>query len=90
MKLVNESSRQDIHSFVPDQDQKDFSGDVKGRQLTASTRMNSITDLYKIDEIPGSVTVEGGGLSVNERNFDQQTRIHHGNVLIKYAFYHKP
>ena len=90
MKSVNASSRQDIHSVAPDQDQKDFSGDVEDRQLTALTRMNSSTDLYKIDETPGSVNVEGGSLSVHERNFDQQTNINHSNVLINYAFYHKP
>ena len=53
-------------------DQRDFSGNIENHQMTASSRLNSKTDLKSIHEIRGNITVEAGDLSVCERNFDRQ------------------
>ena len=45
--------------------------------MTASSRINSHTDLSRIDETRGKITVEVGGLLVNEKNIDQKTHAHH-------------
>ena len=45
--------------------------------MTASSRINSHTDLKRIDETRSNFTVEGGDLLVNERNIDQQTHTQH-------------
>ena len=37
-------------------------------------KLISNTDLHKIDETRESLTVVGGDLSVNDRNFDRQTQ----------------
>ena len=54
INVVNASSGRDADSVMPDPDQRDFSGNIKGLQMTASSRMNSNTDLNKIDETRGS------------------------------------
>ena len=45
--------------------------------MTASKRINLHTDLNRIDETRGSITVEGGELPCNERDFDRQTHTQH-------------
>ena len=45
--------------------------------MTASSRINSHTDLNRIDETRGNITVEEGDLLVNEKNIDRQTYSHH-------------
>ena len=77
MKSVNASSGHEVGSVVLDPDQRDFSGNIEGLQMTTSSRTNSHTDLNRIDEIRGNITVEGGDLLVNERNIDRQTHTHH-------------
>ena len=59
-KSGNASSRRSVDGVVLDPDQRDFSGNVQGLQTTASSRINSYTDLNRIDETRGSNTVEGG------------------------------
>ena len=77
VKSVNTSSRHGIGSVVLDPDRRDFSGNIEGLQLTASSRIKSQTDLRKIDETRGNITVEGEDLLVNGRNVDRQTRTNH-------------
>ena len=48
--------------------------------MTASSRLHSHTDLNRIDETGGNITVEVGDLLVNEINVDPQTRTHHSNT----------
>ena len=50
IKSVNASSGRDADSVVPDPDQRDFSGNIESLQMIASNRINSNTDLNKIDE----------------------------------------
>ena len=51
--------------------------------MTASSRINSDTDLSRIGETCGNITVEGVDLLVNERNIDWQTHTHHNDVQCK-------
>ena len=80
MKLANASSGRSVNDNVLEPDQRDFSGNIEGLQMMASRRINSRTDLNRIDETPGNFTVEEGDLLVNERNIDRQTHIHHGDT----------
>ena len=41
--------------------------------MTASSRTNSHTNISRIEETPGNITVEEGDMLVNETNFDRQT-----------------
>ena len=45
--------------------------------MTASSRINSHTDLNRIDETRGNTTVEESDFLVNEKNIDRQTHAHH-------------
>ena len=49
--------------------------------MTASSRINSHTDLNRIDKTRGNFIVERGDLTVKERIFDQQKHSHHNNGL---------
>ena len=49
INAVNASSGRDADSAVPN-----FSGNIKGLEMTASSRINSNTDLNNIDETRGS------------------------------------
>ena len=52
--------------------------------MTASSRINSHTDLNRIDETHGIIIiVEEGDLLVSEKNIDRQTYAHHNTALIK-------
>ena len=82
MKSVNTSSGRDVDSVALDPDQRDFSGNIGGLQMTTSSRKSSNADLNKIDETGGNITVEGGYLSVNGRNLKRQTDTHHTSTLI--------
>ena len=79
MKSADASSGRSIGGNVLEPDQRDFSGNIEGLQSTASSRINSRTDLNRIDETRGNITV--GDLLVNERNIDRQTHTHHTNSL---------
>ena len=47
-----------VGSVVLNPDQRVFAGNVEGLQMTASSRINSHTDLNRIDETCGSISVE--------------------------------
>ena len=70
-----------MDSFVLDVVQRDFSGIIEGVKLTASSRINSHTDLNKIDETRGNITVKRVNLLVNERNIDRKKHTHHVPIL---------
>ena len=82
MKSANASSKRSVDGNVLELDQRDFSGNIEGLQMTASSRINSRTDLNRIEETRGNITVEEGDLLVNERNIDRQTHTHH-NLLFQ-------
>ena len=73
MKSANAFSGRSVDGNVLDPDQKDFSENIEGLQMAASSRINSHSDLTRIDETRGKITVEGCDLLVNERNIDRQT-----------------
>ena len=77
MKSANASSGRSIDGNVFEPDQRYFSGNIEGLQMTASSRMNLRTDLISIVETRGNITQEAGGLLVNEKNIDRQTHTHH-------------
>ena len=77
MRSANASSGRSLDANVLEPDQGDFSGNIEGLQMTASSRINSRTDLNKIDETRGNSAVENGDLLVEERNIDRQTHTHH-------------
>ena len=64
-----------------------FLGNIEGLQMIASSRINLRTDLNWFDETCSNITVEEGDLSVNERNFDQQTHTHHINNHLNQNFW---
>ena len=74
MRSANASSGRSVDCYVLELDQGDFSGNIEGLQ------MNSHSDLNRIDENRGNITVEGGGLLVNERNIERQTHTHHSTT----------
>ena len=49
--------------------------------MTASRRINSHTDLNRIDQTHGNITLEEGDLLVNEEIIDRQTYAHHTCML---------
>ena len=51
--------------------------------MTTSSRINSKTDLHNVDETRGNISVDGGDLLVNDKNFDQQSHTHHKTVQVK-------
>ena len=57
--------------------QRDFSGNIEGLQMTASSKINSHTDLNRIDETRRSIFVEGGDWLVNEKSIDRQTHTYY-------------
>ena len=70
MKSVNASSGHGVGSVVLDSDQRDFSENIEGLQMIDLNRMNSHTDLNRVDVTLGYFTVEGVELLINERNLD--------------------
>ena len=62
MKSANPFAGRSLDGIVFKPDQRYFSGNVEGLQVTASSRTNSHTDLNKIDETRGNYTVEEGDL----------------------------
>ena len=77
MKSVNASSGPGTGSVVLDPDQRVFSRNIEGLQLTASSRINSLANLSRIEETRGIITVQRDNSFVNEKNIDQQTHTHH-------------
>ena len=83
LKSANASSGRSVDSNVLEPDQRDFSGNIEGLQMTALSRINSRTDSNRIDETRDNITVEEGDLLVNERNIDRQTHTHHSIISWK-------
>ena len=77
MKSTNASSGRSVDDNVLEPDQKDFLVNIEGLQMTASSRINSHTDLNRINETRGNITVEESDLLVNDRNIDRQTHTHY-------------
>ena len=67
MTSINASSGHEVGSVVLDPDPRDFSGKIEGLLKITSIRRNSLTDLNRIDETRGNITVKGGDLLVNEK-----------------------
>ena len=80
LKSANASSGRSVDGNVLQPDQSDFSGSIEGQQTTASSRINSRTDLNRINETRGNITVEEVNLLVNERNIDRQSHTHHNHI----------
>ena len=76
-KSANAPSERSVDGNVLEADQRDFLGKIEGLWMTASSRINSHTDLNRIDETRGNITVEEGDLLVNEKNIDRQAYAHH-------------
>ena len=77
MKSASAFSGQSLDGNVLKLDQRDFSGNVQGLQMTASSRLNSHTDLNKIDETRGNYTVgEVICLSMTETLIGTHTHTH--------------
>ena len=53
MKSANAFSGQSVDGNVLEPGQRDFSGNIEGLQVTASSRINSHTNLNRIDETRG-------------------------------------
>ena len=62
MKSANAHPERSFDGNVLEPDQKDFLGNIEGLQMTGSGRINSDTDLNRIDETRGNITVEEGDL----------------------------
>ena len=82
MKSANASSGRSIDGNVLERDRRDSSGDIEGLQMTASSRIQSRTDLNRIDETRGNITVEEGDMLVNEKIIDRQTNTQHSHYLM--------
>ena len=82
MKSANSPSGRSVDSNLLELTQRDFLGNIEGLRMTASSRMNSHTDLNRIDETVGNITVEESDLLVNEKNTDRQTYAHHNLKFI--------
>ena len=80
MKSVKVLCGYGVGNVVLDPDQSNFPGNIEALQTTASSRINSLTDLYRIDETRCNNTIEGGDLLVNKKNIYRQTHTHHSNL----------
>ena len=82
MKSANSPSGRSVDSNVMELNQRDFLGNIEDLRITASSSMNSHTDLNRIDETVGNITIEESDLLVNKKNTDRQTYAHHNLQLI--------
>ena len=80
LKSANAPSERSVDGIVLDPDQRDFLSKIEGLRMTAPSRINSHTDINRIDETRANITVEEGDLLVNEKNIDRQTYAHHSCV----------
>ena len=83
MKSADASPGRSVDGIVLEPDQKDLSGTIESLLMTASIRINSRTDLNRIDETRGNITVEEGDWRVKEMNIDRQTHTRRNNVTIR-------
>ena len=81
LKSANAPSERTVDGNVLEPDRRDFLGNTEYLRMTASSRINSPTDLNRNDGAHGNITVEEGDLLVNEMNIDPQTYAHHNRVL---------
>ena len=77
MKSANASSGRSVDGNVMEPDRRDFSGQVEGLQINATSKIRSRTDSSRINETRGNITVEEGDLMVKEKNIDRQPQTHH-------------
>ena len=77
MKPSNVTSGRGIDANVLELDQREFLRITEGLRMTASSRINSHTELKRNDETRGNITVEENDLMVNEKNSHRQTYAHH-------------
>ena len=80
MKSASPHPERSVDGNVLEPDQRCFFGNVKGLRMTACSRINSHTDLNRIDETRGNISVEEGDLLVNQKNIDRQTHAHHSLI----------
>ena len=81
VKSAKAYSGRRVDGNVLEPERRFFSGNVEGLQMTASSRIQSRTDLKGVDETRGNVTVEEGDLVLNERNSDRQLYTHHRKLF---------
>ena len=72
MKSANVHSERSVDCNVLEHDQRYFLGKIEGLRMTASSRINSHTDLSRIDETRCNITVDKGDLLVNEKTLTGQ------------------
>ena len=84
MKSTNAHSEWSVDGNVLEPDQREFLGNIGGLRMPGSSRINSHTDINRIDETRGNINVEEGDLLVNEKNIDRQT---HGHYTSKRVFF---
>ena len=87
MKSVIASCRRVLKSVVLDPGLRGFSGNIEGFQATASRRINSNADLLSIDKTRGNFMLQGGDLTVTEKNFDRQAHTHHVGVDFHFWYF---
>ena len=80
MKPAIAPSGRSVDGNVLEPDERDFLGNMEGLRMTASSRINSHTDLNWIDETCGNITVEESGFLVNAMIIDWQTYAHYRNL----------
>ena len=76
---INASSAQDPDNSALDPEHF-FSENAEGIQLISSSRLKSNTNVNRIIETHGNITIQAGDLSVSEKNFDRQTHTHHSGI----------
>ena len=81
MKSANAPSGRSVDGNILEPDQRDFLGKIESLRMTASSKINSHTDLNMIDGTRDNITVEEGNLLVNEKNMDRQTYAHQSVFL---------
>ena len=89
VKSVNVPSERSVDGNVLEPDKKDNLGNTAGLRMTTSRGINSLTDINRIDETRGNITVEEGDLLSNEKNIDRQTYAHHSNVPLIFKEEHR-
>ena len=67
MKSSNASSGRRIDGNISEPDQREFSGNIGGLQMTASSKIRSRTVLNRINETRRNITVEKCDLLFNEK-----------------------
>ena len=67
IKSANAHPERSVDGNVVEPDQRDFLGNIEGLRLTTSSRINSCTDINRIDETRGNITVEESDLLFYEK-----------------------